>query len=106
MPTRPPRQGLTPLAKLIHAKQVSTAQEMVTISSYLTKPAEGCFVVEYILSIKLAKKRFGGIAKGAVNTGRKSMQFTSIWDFMTTNKKEVTNMSIMIIITLYEHKAP
>lgn len=83
-----------------------TAQEMVTISPHLTKPPEGCFVVEYISSIKLAKKGFGGTAKGTVNTGRKPMQFTSIWDFMTTNKKEVTNMSIMIIITLQEHKAP
>lgn len=63
----PPRQGLTSLAKLIRAKQVSDSTRkglLWPVSPHLTKPAEGYFVVEYILSIKLAKKRFGGIAKG------------------------------------------
>lgn len=87
---RTPRQGLTALAKLIRAKQVSDSTRMVTtspVSPHLTKPAQGCFVVEQILSIKLATKRFGGIAKGAVNVGRKPMQCTSIGDFMTTEKQ-------------------
>lgn len=55
----PPRQGLTSLARLIRAKQVSDSTRkglLWPISPHLTKPAEGSSVVEYILSIKLAKK--------------------------------------------------
>ena len=47
------------------------------------------FVVEYILSVELAKKeeaRFGGIAKEAVCVGGEPMQFTPIWDSMATKK--------------------
>lgn len=60
---RPPRQGLTSLARLIHAKQVSDSTRMVTtspVSPHLTKPAEGYSVVEYILSIKLVWYSKGG----------------------------------------------
>lgn len=52
----PPRQGLTSLARLIRAKQVSDSTRkglLWPISPHLTKPAEGYSVVEYILSIKL-----------------------------------------------------
>lgn len=90
----PPSAGLTTLAKLIHANQVSnTSQELCLlwpILPQLTKPTECYFVADYTVSIKQAKKvaaRFGGIAKEAVSVGGEPKQFTSTWDSMATKKQ-------------------
>ena len=69
-----------------------THHKKVLVVTNLTSANQTCrmlFVVEYILSVELAKKeeaRFGGIAKEAVCVGGEPMQFTPIWDSMATKK--------------------
>lgn len=67
-----------------------TLHKKALVFPQLTRPTECYFVVGCILRIKVSKKdevRFGGITKEAVSIGEKPMQFTFIWDSMTTKKQ-------------------